>query len=193
MGSSHSSQTLSLMFPVGNILQEALLPKDKGRHRGWNCSTFCMFKIIFIFPHRWLRAELNTVNIIFPQNSEGTVCYFLCQCCFWEVQQHSAQSLVHNLVLHSGTAILSLWCYDFAKLYLMWVFLSFTVLDTQCGFCRYEMCIFGGWEVSLWSLGDFFLFACCCLVTQMCPTLCDPIDCSPPGSSVHGISQARIL
>ena len=26
-----------------------------------------------------------------------------------------------------------------------------------------------------------------------CPTLCDPIDGSPPGSSVHGILQARIL
>ena len=25
-----------------------------------------------------------------------------------------------------------------------------------------------------------------CLVTQSCPTLCDPIGCSPPGSSVHG-------
>ena len=31
------------------------------------------------------------------------------------------------------------------------------------------------------------------LVTQLCPTLCDPMDCSPPGSSVHGIFQARIL
>ena len=31
------------------------------------------------------------------------------------------------------------------------------------------------------------------LVTQLCPILYDPIDCSPPGSSVHGISQARIL
>ena len=30
-------------------------------------------------------------------------------------------------------------------------------------------------------------------VTQSCLTLCDPTDCSPPGSSVHGISQARIL
>ena len=30
-------------------------------------------------------------------------------------------------------------------------------------------------------------------VTQSCPTLCYPVDCSPPGSSVHGISQARIL
>ena len=28
---------------------------------------------------------------------------------------------------------------------------------------------------------------------QSCPTLCDPLDCSPAGSSVHGIFQARIL
>ena len=30
-------------------------------------------------------------------------------------------------------------------------------------------------------------------VTQSCPTLSDPMDCSPPGSSVHGIFQARVL
>ena len=30
-------------------------------------------------------------------------------------------------------------------------------------------------------------------VTQLCPTLCDPMDCSLPGSSIHGIVQARIL
>ena len=33
----------------------------------------------------------------------------------------------------------------------------------------------------------------CMLVTQSWPTLCDPMDCIPPGSSVHGIFQARIL
>ena len=32
-----------------------------------------------------------------------------------------------------------------------------------------------------------------CPDTQLCPTLCDPMDCSLPGSSVHGIFQARIL
>ena len=30
-------------------------------------------------------------------------------------------------------------------------------------------------------------------VTQLCPTLCDPMDCSLPGSSLHGILQARVL
>ena len=29
--------------------------------------------------------------------------------------------------------------------------------------------------------------------TQSCPTLIDPMDCSPTGSSVHGIFQARVL
>ena len=32
-----------------------------------------------------------------------------------------------------------------------------------------------------------------CSVTQLCPTLCDPLDCSLPGPSVHVILQARIL
>ena len=38
-------------------------------------------------------------------------------------------------------------------------------------------------------MGDLFVF----LVTKSCPTLCNPMDCSPPCSSVHGISQARRL
>ena len=33
---------------------------------------------------------------------------------------------------------------------------------------------------------------CCYVVIQSCPALCDPVDWSPPGSSFHGISQARI-
>jgi len=30
-------------------------------------------------------------------------------------------------------------------------------------------------------------------LAQSCPTLSDPMDCSPPGSSIHGIFQARVL
>ena len=33
----------------------------------------------------------------------------------------------------------------------------------------------------------------CSLVAKLCPTLCDPLDCRLPGSSVHGIFQAKIL
>ena len=40
---------------------------------------------------------------------------------------------------------------------------------------------------------DVLMYICCYLVTKSCLTLCDPVDCSPPGFSIHGISQARIL
>ena len=36
-------------------------------------------------------------------------------------------------------------------------------------------------------------FVCMCVLVQSCPTLCNPMDCNPPGFSVHGISQASIL
>ena len=34
---------------------------------------------------------------------------------------------------------------------------------------------------------------CVCVYAQSCPTLCDSMDCSPPGSSVQGIFQVRLL
>ena len=45
---------------------------------------------------------------------------------------------------------------------------------------------------------ELFVSLCCtmyvlCSAVQLCLTLCNPSDCSPPGSSVHGIFQARIL
>ena len=38
-----------------------------------------------------------------------------------------------------------------------------------------------------------FVCVCLCVCGQSCLTLCDTMDCSQPSSSVHGISQARIL
>ena len=48
------------------------------------------------------------------------------------------------------------------------------------------------------GVGCHFLLQCMKVkseskVAQSCPTLCDPMDCSPPGSSVHGTFQARVL
>ena len=47
-------------------------------------------------------------------------------------------------------------------------------------------------------MGCHFLLQCMKVkseseVSQSCRTLCNPMDCSPPGSSVHGILQARVL
>ena len=48
------------------------------------------------------------------------------------------------------------------------------------------------------GVGCHFLLRCMKVkseseVAQLCPTLSDPMDCSPPGSSIHGIFQARVL
>ena len=51
--------------------------------------------------------------------------------------------------------------------------------------------IFGQVLNMLFSFFDEFIVRAELL--QTCPILCDPMDCSPPGSSVHGILQARIL
>ena len=50
-------------------------------------------------------------------------------------------------------------------------------------------------QVSLYCiiLFDMSISSVCVLVTQSCLTLCEPVDCSPPGSSVLGILQARRL
>ena len=57
--------------------------------------------------------------------------------------------------------------------------------------------------VSLANTFCVYIYVCVCLcvcvkkakvlVAQSCPTLCNPMDCSPPGFSVHGIFYARIL
>ena len=45
-----------------------------------------------------------------------------------------------------------------------------------------------------WPAHVCMLCVCVCMwVSQSCPTFCNPMDYNPPGSSVHGIIQARIL
>ena len=60
---------------------------------------------------------------------------------------------------------------------------NYKAFNSECGYSHSWILI---------SFG-FLRHYCCCWVAQLCPTLCDPIDCSPPGCSVHGILQARTL
>ena len=55
------------------------------------------------------------------------------------------------------------------------------------GDCSHEIKRICFLEEKLWQTCVFVLIA------QLCLTLCDPVDCSPPGFSVHGILQIRIL
>ena len=65
--------------------------------------------------------------------------------------------------------------------------------------CKYNNTFFPSEKSIYWrDEREIYLSECANIpkwseVAQSCPTLCDPVDCSPPGSSVHGILQARIL
>ena len=48
-------------------------------------------------------------------------------------------------------------------------------------------------QMTLWGMGCHYTERVKVLVTQLVPTLCDPMDCHPPGFSAHGIYQARRL
>jgi len=55
--------------------------------------------------------------------------------------------------------------------------------------CRYTTY---GWSPVILASLYLCLLHACVSVTHSCLSLCNPMDCSPPGSSVHGIFQARI-
>ena len=48
-------------------------------------------------------------------------------------------------------------------------------------------------STSIFHPSDIYCGGGCCSVAKSCPTLCNPMDCSQPGSSDHGILRARIL
>ena len=67
-------------------------------------------------------------------------------------------------------------------------------------FSRVRLCVTPSWDSpgKNTGVGCHFLLQCIKVkseseVAQSCPTLSDPMDCSLPGSSIHGIFQARIL
>ena len=59
---------------------------------------------------------------------------------------------------------------------LIWKHTRPQITRIWCGIKQYRMCC-----------------VCCAKLLQLCPTFCDPLDYSLPGSSIHGILQARIL
>ena len=57
-------------------------------------------------------------------------------------------------------------------------------------------CQFFAAQLSLWTSSHIYTWLLqkpCCLAAQSCPMFCNLMDCSPPGSSIYGILQARIL
>ena len=73
---------------------------------------------------------------------------------------------------------------------LKWVTISFSIGSSQPIYPAWDSCTS---RQMLSPLSCYYYVCTCAKSLQSCPTLCDPMDCGPPGSSVHGILQARIL
>ena len=71
------------------------------------------------------------------------------------------------------------------------VFAATTLTHMRGKACKSVPAIFQTLPHGAFSVTDSW-YLCCCLFAKSRPTLCDPVDYSPPGSSVRGISQARI-
>ena len=74
----------------------------------------------------------------------------------------------------------------------------FPIHHFLCSFLFLALCIEYTWccysfLFHLYIVINFYKSQCESEVAQSCPTLCDPVDCSLPGFSIHGILQARVL
>ena len=63
------------------------------------------------------------------------------------------------------------------------------LFKTTFGMKPYLWC----WKLIFHSIHGIVCVCVCVWVTQLCPTLCNTMECSSPGSSIHEITQARIL
>ena len=103
-----------------------------------------------------------------------------------------------NLTLHPVWISSVIWGYLLLGLFfffltLMHIFNWFCwVLVASCEIFSLAAC--GIFSYRMWTLGcSVWDLVPCMRAKSLHATLCDPVDCSPPGSSVHGILQARIL
>ena len=75
--------------------------------------------------------------------------------------------------------------------------LNSSILGAGTGVISFYKCCFltlFNWRAKAYIGTKYFSYSTCVHAKSLplSPTLCDPMDCSPPGSSVHGIPQARI-
>ena len=94
-------------------------------------------------------------------------------------------------------AFLTLWLHHFKLSFHLHVVLVCLHLPPSCHFC-YNITSYWVWahpksRMTPSQESELCLHSVCARSLQSYLILCDPMDCNPPGSSVHGVLQARIL
>ena len=154
-------------------------------------------------PHRWQPTRLPRPWDS-PGKNTGVGCHFLLQCMKVKSESEVAQSCPTPSdpmdCSLPGSSVLGI----FQARVLEWgatacCQVASVVSDSVRPHRRQPTELSSPWDFpgKNTGVGCHFLLQCMKVkeseVAQSCPTLSDPMDCSPPGSSVHGICQARVL
>ena len=159
------------------------------------CVCVCVCARVHVLSHSVVSdsaipctvACQGPLSVGFPSKNTGVGCHFLLQGIF--LTQGSKPHLLH--LLH--------WQADSLLLYHLQVLggHKHSIHTKERGWINKTVpCSASRWHISEEGVphkGKNILTCVCAKSLQSCLTLCDPMDCSPPGSSVHGILQARIL
>ena len=155
-------------------------------------------------------AFVNLINCFIALNvpCELEECVF---CCYWMDYSVCEIDQVDCLMLFRSAMSLAVFLVESCPLLLLLLLLSRFSCVRLCatpwtaayeappsmGFSMARVLEWGAiafsMSITLRSGNSLTIIVLVCLVTQSCPTLCNPMGYSPPDSSVHGVLQARIL
>ena len=88
---------------------------------------------------------------------------------------------------------LALFIFTFISNFLLFLSSSFLPYWEEISIKKQQLMMFSKSAFQIYLIFNTFCEVKWSEVAQSCPTLCDPMDCRPPGSSTHGIFQARVL
>ena len=130
---------------------------------------------VWLLATPWTAAYQAPLSMDFPGKSTGVGCHYLLQCvCVY---------------IYIYICVCVCMCiYIFIYIYKVYKTLEFTLITL---FSWSLPLTLTSWHMSEEKIDCYRGYECVC--AQLYPILCELMDCSPPGSSVHGTSQARIL
>ena len=166
------SKVMSLLFNTLSRFVIDFLPRSKCLFTSWLQSL----SAVILEPKKIISATLSNFSPSFSHEVIGLVAMIFI---FWILSFKPALSLSFTFIkrLFSSSSLSAIKMASYAYLRL----LIFFHLDSSL------------WVICIGISHDVKIVKMKLLVIQLCPTLCDSIDCSPSGSFVHGILQARIM
>ena len=189
---------------------KSLLP---GKRTDWRAGYLLMFLVPGVRAYnllgQWYPATFGTRNWFhgrqfFHRLGSGRECfrmirahYIYCALYFYYISSTSDHQSLDPGGGALGTTILpTTWC--FSNISVRGSHLQSMLMRIWSSGARVRVCVSrelpGSTAAACWSVKHISAIRlCCCLVTKLCPTLCNPMDYNLPGFSVHGIVQTRTL